>query len=174
MAKADDERVRRNLPAVIDIGVHDVDVDEDVVEAEVLPDPPGGMTSALEADWHAFWRTPMARAVQVSDLPALHRLYQLRLRHQVAQDDCDTAPLILGSQGQEVANPRCAQAAQYSKEILGLEDRFGLNPQSRLRLIGSDNENAITGAKRRQAEGTEEKPKRADPRIAQQGAAATD
>jgi phage terminase small subunit len=40
----------------------------------------------------------------------------------------------IGSQGQEILHPLVRQINQWDKDILALQDRFGLNPKSRLQL----------------------------------------
>ena len=58
-------------------------------------------------------------------------LKQLRLE---AEAGLHGNPLVLGSQGQPVANPLARVVLGYDAEIRQLEDRLGLSPRARANL----------------------------------------
>jgi hypothetical protein len=142
-----------------------------------LEPPPPPADAALDekqtAEWIAVWQLPVARYWARSDLPVLERLFRLRQLHDTLLREFEDCPLVAGSKGQLVLNPLARQAKAVHAEVVALEDRFFLSPAFRMKGLISLAA-AADGVKRHPevlAE-QEEKPKRADPRLARRGSAA--
>lgn len=99
-----------------------------------VPEPDEGLSPTLVDEWYAFWDTDVAQAVRESDLPALRRLWSIKDLERRLHASGAKQPIVVGSQGQPVANPALKQADALRSEIRQLEDRFGLNPSARARL----------------------------------------
>lgn len=101
----------------------------------VIPEPPTGMLKQVLDSWAMFWRSPLARLVQIdSDLPSLYRLFTLYDERERCYRAVRKERLVMGSQGQMVLNPLYRQMSTNDTEIRNLEDRFGLTPMARLKL----------------------------------------
>ena len=106
-----------------------------LVAPEEHPEPPDGLLQETLDRWTAFWDSPVAALIdRTSDLPALHRLFELyddatRYRMQIRE-----AAMVRGSKGQWVRNPFVKDLKDTNSAILALEDRFGLSPRARLSL----------------------------------------
>ncbi len=99
------------------------------------PDPPAGLAAALVTEWNAYFESPLAQATYgVTDFPALSRLW--RMKHEVfdLQTHIDEEPIVRGSRGQPVPHPAIRVRNASLGMIQTLEDRFGLNPRSRMSL----------------------------------------
>lgn len=122
--KPDESRIRSATPVVGEVSA-----------VEVTPLPVSGWLSATKAEWAALWDDAIAGAYALAtDLPALRRLFGLRDQRARYAAAVAKEPLVEGSQGQPVAHPLAKQIPVLDTEIRQLEDRFGLNPQARLRL----------------------------------------
>ena len=100
-----------------------------------LPEPPRGLLKPVRDQWAAFWRSPVAAAIdRDSDLAAIRRLWTLYDERERAYRGYRKCRIVAGSTGQPVANPLARVMATLDGEIRNLEDRFGLTPMSRLRL----------------------------------------
>ena len=99
-----------------------------------VPLAPSGMLKKQRDEWSAFWDTDVSKAVDVSDMPALSRLFELKDQWERCRRVVKKQPLIEGSQHQLVENPLSKRMDRLSLEIRQLEDRFGLSPSSRARL----------------------------------------
>ena len=88
---------------------------------------------ALEA-WDGYWRSPVAGTVAYSDLMIAHMWIDAYNDAMVKRAEADKRPLVLGSQGQEVANPlyqvsnaSMALAMQCAKQLgIGGKNRADL------------------------------------------------
>ncbi len=99
------------------------------------PAPPEGLSGAALTAWEAFWRSPVAAAVDTSsDLPALHRLFGLYEERERAFRGMRRRWIVAGSTGQPSLNPLAKYLAYLDDGIRALEDRFGLTPMARLKL----------------------------------------
>jgi P27 family predicted phage terminase small subunit len=99
------------------------------------PAPPAGLLKATREQWVEFWKSPAANIVELgSDLPALHRLFQLYDERTRAIRACSKKPMVEGSKGQPVRNPLSKVVTECDGAIRVLEDRFGLTPKARLQL----------------------------------------
>lgn len=85
--------------------------------------------------WRRYWASPISQLVEVTDSPALERMFRLYdERDRAGRTLRRQGPLVRGSQGQPVLNPVARYVAQCDAEIRSLEDRFGLSARARLQL----------------------------------------
>ena len=102
----------------------------------------------VAAQWDDLWKTHVASAINgLSDGAALVRLFRLRDAALRLFEVAMMEPMVPGSQDQEVRNPLFAVVSTMHKEILALEDRFGLSPSARMKLGISIGEAAAAGKK---------------------------
>jgi len=131
--KPDDKRQRRNLRPHLSLP-SSTDT-ESLVVGLIVPAPPEGLSAGNLPAWGGFWRSPLAKAVDpVTDLPALTRLFRLYDDIERIKPLFDAEPLVVGSTGQPALHPFGKLLDAYRAEARNLEDRFGLNPKSRLQL----------------------------------------
>jgi P27 family predicted phage terminase small subunit len=105
--------------------------------AERLPVPP--VPAALKAYgtrvWHAVWAAGKEVYHPPTDTYVIERYCILHDRHnglmRMIEDDGMTS---VGSQGQVVLHPAARLVGDVEKQLSTLEDKLGLNPESRLRL----------------------------------------
>jgi len=140
---------------------------EVIDDRPLAPPAPEVLGEAQAASWVEVWKLPVARYWAQSDLPALETLFRLRQLHDALLCSMEEAPLVAGSKDQVVINPAGRHADTVHARLLALEDRFFLHPAGRLKGQISLAA-AIDGAKRNpeMVERYEEKPNRADPRLA--------
>lgn len=125
--KPADRLQRRNKPKERDAQVV-------AINTEKVPKAPA-VCKALKSEWTALWKSELAANYTESDLPGLRRLFVLRDRQATFEEDAFAEGAVTrGSTGQQTMHPLFKQADVYQSQILALEDRFGLNPQSRLKL----------------------------------------
>lgn len=125
--KSPDRRQRRNETSLV---VAPLELEQ------VVPEPPSGILKVTKETWEKFWTSDLARAVDVTtDLPALHRLYQLYdERERCYRTIRSDGRMVMGSQKQMVLNPLCKHVNTLDTQISNLEDRFGLSPMARKKL----------------------------------------
>ena len=85
--------------------------------------------------WDAFWDADVSQIVAAEDVFTLRRLFNLRDDHERLTRAARKTPLLQGSQGQMVENPAAKRADRLMGHISQLEDKFGLSPGARLRLL---------------------------------------
>ncbi len=99
------------------------------------PDPPDGLAPELVAEWSAYFDSSLAQATFApTDLPALRRLWRTKQEVLTLQAHIEQEPFVRGSRGQPVPHPAIRVRNTLLAVILQLEDRFGLNPRSRMSL----------------------------------------
>ncbi len=103
-------------------------------ERPVLPCPEGVVAKAKEA-WEQLWRSPLRRAYEDSDLPALHRWLWwydqwLRTAEQISQ----TGPTRRGARGDVVLRSSTRYLRLCEAALQSLEEALGMTPLSRMRL----------------------------------------
>ena len=98
------------------------------------PAPPPRLLQETRRLWDEFWGSSVAAAVDVSDVPAIRRLFMLRDQWERMRRAVDKTPLVSGSQGQPVENPLAKRMDRIATQIVQLEDRFGLSPVARAKL----------------------------------------
>lgn len=170
-----DEKTRPGSTSTATKAVLDVEVLPALVDPDQPPAVPDGLDYELADDWTEFWRSPLARGVATTDMPALRRLYRLRsLQVELFQTAELNNFVSIGSTGQEVAHPAMKAANDLEPKITALEDRFGLSPKARQNMgirMGQLADAAAKVAKAAQA--AQETTPRADPRLTDTGSAAT-
>ncbi len=99
------------------------------------PDPPDGLAPALVGEWDDYFASELAQATYgVTDLPALSRLWGMKQEVLNLQAHIDEEPFVRGSRVQPVPHPGIRVRNALLAMIQQLEDRFGLNPRSRMSL----------------------------------------
>jgi hypothetical protein len=141
--KPPDKLQRRNKPKVIEspVGVAAV--------YEEPPLAPPELSEELLDEWVDLWSSELALTWdRKSDLAGLRRLFRMRQMvegyelsvfsnstvYDADMKPIDMVPLVQGSTGQMVVNPLLKECSDLRKQILALEDRFGLSPAARLKL----------------------------------------
>lgn len=101
-----------------------------------VPDPPGGLLKVTEADWFAFWESPVAAATSAVDLPALRRLFTYRdeLTRAMNAVRKSRQRVVEGSRGQATLHPLLAHVQHMEQAVARLETECGCTPMSRARL----------------------------------------
>jgi len=116
-----------------DSGLVKIDSSSEVVE---VPEPPEGLKPQSVAIWEGFFRSGVARVVDIgSDMGVLRRWIQ-------AVDEYEThlavlkeeGPTVIGSAGTPVLSPTARYVAQLEGQIGRLEKELGLTPMARARL----------------------------------------
>jgi len=102
--------------------------------AFLAPKPPVGVLKETKERWAAFWSSAVARTVLASDHTELYRWAMLCDEWLRAMRSYRRERLVVGSKGQPRRNPMIDVAMGLAAEIRAIEDRFGMNPQSRMRL----------------------------------------
>lgn len=124
--KPAERRQRRNKS---DVGLVAID------GGKIEQPPAGGWRPEVVAQWDAFWSSPLAAQVEMSDVPVLLRLFRMYDEIEAMHEAVEaTGRVVEGSQGQPRPNPLFKQIAEFQSEARQLEDRFGLNPKARLSL----------------------------------------
>ena len=101
-----------------------------------IPKPPTKLLKVTKDFWNSFWKSDLANFIATdTDIDSLSRLVKImddreRAWRRVRSEGFSS----IGSQGQEILHPLVRQINQWDKDILALQDRFGLNPKSRLQL----------------------------------------
>jgi P27 family predicted phage terminase small subunit len=103
--------------------------------AFLCPAPPPGLLKSSREHWEAFWRSPIAQAVEAdADGYALQRWIEAVDERDRVRRVLKRSRLVEGSQGQPVLNPLATYLANLVREIALAETAFGMTPMSRLRL----------------------------------------
>lgn len=130
-----------------------------VTEAPPMPEHPLGWEwnkAGIDA-WHAVWSSRAAGALHDGHAPGVMRYIELadqrlRLLEQVAE----VGALVSGykGEGHYVKNPLLVEVARIDKDLMALEDRFGMSLKAELNLGLSAAKTAATkgaAAARREA-----------------------
>lgn len=105
-----------------------------VAKVPELPDAKE-MLARTRAAWVEFWRSPLqSTLLPDADMPALVRMFHLADELERCRREFRKKRLVEGSSGQPVLNPLGAFMLSLAKEVRALEDRFGANLLSRLRV----------------------------------------
>lgn len=99
---------------------------------------------STQARWVGLWSTELATYWVASDSHALYRLFDLLDEEARLAVIARERPFTEGSQGQLVPHPAVKRLAECRKQLLELEDRFGLSPKARL-LLGAELGKAAAG-----------------------------
>lgn len=100
----------------------------------VVPPAPARWRKATKESWVEFWSSNIASAAELTDRPALERLFAMRDMQARAFDRWTKDPYVDGSQGQPVQNPAFAESMTLERQILALEKSFGLTLKAKADL----------------------------------------
>lgn len=97
--------------------------------------PRDGYGEVAEQVWEAFWRSPISLKVDLdADGYFLIEWLDAIDRRERLMVDADAEPVVVGSKGQDVPNPRYSIIAECERTIARVADHFGMTPLSRFRL----------------------------------------
>ena len=100
-----------------------------------LPPTPSHLKSLGTDVWFATWAAGGDSYSPVTDAHVIERYAALHDRRQELMDMLkDEGMVTVGSTGQQVLHPAARFIAETEKMMSGLEDKLGMNPESRLRL----------------------------------------
>lgn len=91
-------------------------------------------SAETRAAWARYWASPVARATDLVDEPAVRRLFELLDERGKAWKRYLQQPESVGSTGQLVVSPWAAFALQLDDRIARLERAFGITPSARAAL----------------------------------------
>jgi terminase small subunit-like protein len=131
-----------------------------------VPAAPPGLLDSSGEEWDAFWGSELGRmADPATDGPALRRLFEYRDEHarlrRAIGEDTEFEAFVKGSTGQMVMNPVYKALEALEKQILALEDRFGLNVRQRMALGAAvvDTAKSLEGLNRSRREQSNPEPR---------------
>lgn len=123
-----DRLQRRNKPKAPDLRIV-------AMNTEDVPSPPKGISKLLKDEWSEIWQSPLAAYWdRSSDLRPLRRLFSLYDKLAKFERVGLKDPLSRGSTGQRILHPMLKEADEMRKQILALEQQFGMTPMARLKL----------------------------------------
>lgn len=100
-----------------------------------VPEPPESLKEVGLEVWYAVWAAGGDAYHAPTDRFVIERYAALQQRRAEFARNLDRDGFtVLGSQGQEVAHPEARLLSDVESKLVALEDRLGLNPESRLRL----------------------------------------
>lgn len=108
---------------------------ENLAERPQIPPVPAHLSKKGAEIWHAVWAaggdaySPLTDAYVIERYAALHERRASLI--QMLEDD---GMMEVGSQGQTVLHPAARYLGDVEKQMNTLEDKLGLNPESRIRL----------------------------------------
>ena len=102
----------------------------------IVPAAPESLGAVGVAVWDEVWSLGApSGAYQVSDRLVIARYAEMQERRAGFMARCESEGwTTVGSQGQLVLHPLARQIEAIESKLQGLEDRLGLNPESRLRM----------------------------------------
>lgn len=112
-----------------------------------VPDPPERLPQSLHQLWWAFWEDRISTLVKPADAYDVGRFFLLLAEREKHERAIRAKPLVLGSMGQEVVNPRLALVKELSREIEKTREHLGILPLSRIRLGIAENVEKASGVK---------------------------
>jgi hypothetical protein len=108
---------------------------EGVFEA---PPPPPQLDDDERVEWGLLFQSGYAQGVRAvwgrQDWPVVYRLFELRHEYRMQFGLARDEPVVTGSGGSEVLNPRARWASDLLKAIRDHEKALALDPMSRARL----------------------------------------
>lgn len=110
-----------------------------------VPDPPEGLPVALHQLWWAFWDDRISTLIKPADAYDVGRFFLLLAEREKHERAMRRKPLVEGSMGQEVVNPRLTIIKELSREIEKTREHLGILPLSRLRLGIAENVEKSSG-----------------------------
>ena|SRR5688572_2134997 len=100
----------------------------------VIPPVPEGLSEPHQELWKQYWGSEIGQTWATTDVKSVSRLFGFYEERFRIEKTYKQSVLVEGSRKQLALNPLRAAISACDAEILKLEDRFGLNPISRLRL----------------------------------------
>ncbi len=104
-----------------------------------VPPIPEGLPKALHVVWEAFWEDRISTLVHPADAYDVGRYFVLLAEREKHERAIRAKPLVLGSMGQQVVNPRLTLVKELTREIEKTREHLGILPLSRIRLNIADN-----------------------------------
>lgn len=101
--------------------------------APALPDPDEYCLEA-QAAWTAYWADPVRQAITAVDHALVLRWVDALNRYLILVTEADREPLVPGSTGQPVANPKYAIADRALRVVVACERQLGVGPRHRADL----------------------------------------
>ena len=99
-----------------------------------IPSPPKSFAALGKKLWNEIWEAGKT-AYQTTDAHIIERYVSLLVRRRELLDLIELEGwLSLGSTGQQIIHPAAKLLQETETKLVPLEDRLGLNPESRLRL----------------------------------------
>ncbi len=99
------------------------------------PPAPPALDGVARRVWGEVWMAGQSAYNVASDSAVIERYASMRSRYAEFLRLLDTEGwTTVGSQGQLVAHPAAKLATDLEAKLQAMEDRLGLNPESRLRL----------------------------------------
>tara|TARA_R110000822_G_scaffold15559_3_gene53596 strand:- start:846 stop:1286 length:441 start_codon:yes stop_codon:yes gene_type:complete len=99
-----------------------------------VPAPPKKFSAVETRLWNEIWSAGRT-AYQTTDSHIIERYVSLLARREDLLEMIESEGwLSLGSTGQQIIHPAAKLLEQTEGKLVPLEDRLGLNPESRLRL----------------------------------------
>lgn len=98
-----------------------------------MPEPNESWLPVTKDQWHTFWGSQIAGTmVDQAHIGPLFRYFDFVDEWHFLSTIFRNEPVTLGSAGQEVVNPLHKRMEHLEKQLVVLEDRFGMNPQALL------------------------------------------
>lgn len=110
-----------------------------------VPTPPKGLPKDLLVVWEAFWEDRISTLVKPADAYDVGRYFLLLAEREKHERAIRAKPLVAGSMGQQVVNPRIALVKELSREIEKTREHLGILPLSRLRLNIAEHTETLSG-----------------------------
>jgi P27 family predicted phage terminase small subunit len=99
------------------------------------PEPPAHLGAVGQQVWDDLWSFGEGAYHPVSDRYVVARYCELQeLRATYLKQLSEEGWLTVGSKGQQAVHPLARLLQNLDRSLQGLEDRLGLNPESRIRL----------------------------------------
>lgn len=110
-----------------------------------VPGPPKGLPESLHPQWWAFWDDRISTLIKPADHYDVERYFLLLAEREKHERAIKAKPLVAGSTGNQVINPRLALVKELSREIEKTREHLGILPLSRIRLGIAENVEKSSG-----------------------------
>lgn len=110
-----------------------------------VPAPPAELPADLHPVWHAFWDDRVSQLVKPADHYDVRRYFLLLAERERHERAIRRQPLVEGSMGQKVINPRLTLVKELTREIEKTREHLGILPLSRIRLNIAENAETVSG-----------------------------
>lgn len=107
----------------------------DLGEEFLVPTPPVGLCAEAKEVWTAVWLAGRTAYHPLTDSLVIERYAEMQARRRGFLRTLATEGFTsVGSQGNLVPHPVARMLTDVDAKLVGLEDRLGLSPESRIRL----------------------------------------